>query len=64
MPSSTGKTIVSSPSQVADGDLIGVTVAEGDFKAQVTGSERRPNGTATNEIEEVIADWTGEYGPV
>ena len=34
-------TIVSSPSQVADGDLIGVTVAEGDFKAQVTGSERR-----------------------
>ena len=34
-------TIVNSPSQVADGDLIGVTVAEGDFKAQVTGSERR-----------------------
>ena len=34
-------TIVSSPSQVTDGDLIGVTVAEGDFKAQVTGSERR-----------------------
>ena len=33
--------IVISPSQVADGDLIGVTVAEGDFKAQVTGSERR-----------------------
>ena len=34
--------IVTSPSQVADGDLIRVTVAEGDFKAQVNGSERRP----------------------
>ena len=34
--------VVTSPSQVADGDLIGVTVAEGDFKAQVNGSERRP----------------------
>ena len=33
--------IVTSPSQVTDGDLIGVTVAEGDFKAQATGSERR-----------------------
>ena len=34
--------IVTSPSQVADGEVIGVTVAEGDFKAQVTGNQRRP----------------------
>ena len=35
-------TVVTSPSQVRDGDLIGVTVAEGDFKAQVAGEGRRP----------------------
>ena len=35
-------TVVTSPSQVADGDLIGVTVADGDFKAQVTGDGRPP----------------------
>ena len=35
-------TVVTSPSQVRDGDLIGVTVSEGDFKAQVTGEGRRP----------------------
>ena len=34
--------VVTSPVQVADGDLIGVTVAEGDFKAQVTGDGARP----------------------
>ncbi|MYB48647.1 MAG: exodeoxyribonuclease VII large subunit [Dehalococcoidia bacterium] len=34
--------VVTSPSQVADGDLIGVTVADGDFKAQVTGDGVRP----------------------
>ena len=35
-------TVVTSPSQVRDGDLIGVTVSEGDFKAQVAGEGRRP----------------------
>ena len=35
-------TVVTSPSQVADGDMIGVTVADGDFKAQVTGDGARP----------------------
>ena len=35
-------TVVTSPSQVADGDMIGVTVAEGDFKAQVTTDKVRP----------------------
>ena len=35
-------TVVTSPSQVRDGDLIGVTVADGDFKAQVTGDGRQP----------------------
>ncbi len=34
--------VVTSPSQVADGDIIGVTVAEGDFKAQVTTDNERP----------------------
>ena len=34
--------VVTSPSQVSDGDLIGVTVSEGDFKAQVAGEGRRP----------------------
>ena len=34
--------VVTSPSQVTDGDLIGVTVADGDFKAQVTGDGARP----------------------
>ena len=34
--------VVTSPSQVSDGDLIGVTVADGDFKARVTGDGRRP----------------------
>ena len=34
--------VVTSPSQVGDGDQIGVTVAEGDFKAQVTGDGQRP----------------------
>ena len=33
--------VVTSPSQVSDGDLIGVTVADGDFKAQVTGDGAR-----------------------
>ena len=35
-------TVVTSPSQVADGDMIGVTVADGDFKAQVTTDNVRP----------------------
>ncbi len=35
-------TVVTSPSQVGDGDLIGVTVAQGVFKAQVTGEDPRP----------------------
>ncbi len=35
-------TVVTSPSQVGNGDLIGVTVAEGEFKAQVTGGSLRP----------------------
>ncbi|MYD50993.1 MAG: exodeoxyribonuclease VII large subunit [Dehalococcoidia bacterium] len=35
-------TVVTSPSQVADGDMIGVTVADGDFKAEVTGDGARP----------------------
>ena len=35
-------TVVTSPSQVGDGDLIGVTVAEGEFKAQVTRGNLRP----------------------
>ena len=34
--------IVTSPSQVADGDLVGVTVAEGGFKAQVMADGRGP----------------------
>ena len=34
-------TVVTSPSQVAGGDMIGVTVADGDFKAQVTGDGAR-----------------------
>ena len=34
--------VVTSPSQVADGDLIGVTVAEGGFKARVAGDGARP----------------------
>ena len=34
--------VVTSPSQVADGDMIGVTVADGEFKAQVTGDGGRP----------------------
>ena len=35
-------TVVTSPSQVSDGDMIGVTVADGEFKAQVTGDGARP----------------------
>ena len=34
--------VVTSPSQVGDGDMIGVTVADGDFKARVTGDRARP----------------------
>ena len=37
-----GNKIVTSPSEVGDGDLIGVTVADGDFKAEVTGNTPRP----------------------
>ena len=33
--------VVTSPSQVSDGDMIGVTVAEGEFKARVTGDQAR-----------------------
>ena len=45
-------TVVTSPSQVAGGDMIGVTVADGDFKAQVTGDGARPVPQTTEEIAE------------
>ena len=49
-------TVVTSPSQVGDGDLIGVTVAEGEFKAQVTRRQLASCAPTTEETEEITTE--------